>query len=57
MHADFGFKDGVARNYVVPNFGIDHNIEISLNNSKGWNPTKNADGKWDLPKGDIEFKL
>ena len=49
MVADFGFKDGVARNYPVADFGMDHNIIISLNNSKNWKLKKNADGKYDLP--------
>ena len=43
--------------YPVADFGKDHSIIVSDNNTKNaektlghqWNPTKNADGTWNVP--------
>lgn len=52
-------------NYFVPNFGADHDINVSKANEASaaeklgheWNPTKDKDGEWELPSSQIEFKL
>ena len=57
MHADFDHNKGVNRNYPVPDFGVDEDIKTSLKNSKKWTPKKDANGKFIVPPGAIEFKL
>lgn len=43
--------------YPVPDFGLDHHIITSLKNSEAWTPVKDADGKWEVPANDVDFKL
>ena len=51
--------------YPVADFGVDHHIKETQAYEKqaeeqvgvDWVPKKDADGKWDVPKVDIDFKL
>jgi len=51
--------------YFVPNFGVDHDILATQRHikktekrlKKKWNPKKDEDGNWILPKEDAFFKL
>ena len=53
------------KDYFVPNFGVDHDIEHSQAHEKAvstqlghtWTPTKDKDDKWVVPTTTAEFKL
>ena len=48
---------GIKRDYFVPNFGADHDINASKAHESAaaarlnhqWVPTKDKDGEWELP--------
>ena len=64
LMASFDPPDDPPRNYFVPHFGEDSDILTSKANTAkeeavlghAWNPTKDEDGEWELPKFS-EFKL
>jgi len=67
LHHTLEVKDfpTIKRDYFVPHFGEDSHITASKDSEKlasgilghTWTPTKDADGAWELPSPQIEFKL
>ena len=53
-----------ATGYKVPNFGVDHDIRATQKHEKdtakkvgAWNPKKDKDDKWIVPKEDAFFRI